>query len=744
MLTYNSYIIILVLLFCLTQVGYGQRARLYADGYGVATGGILGNSSVQNPHRAIGANATDEPVILSASGLGGSAKLQLKFLHFGKNLPTGIAVKIKAGNNTNNFNATFRRNATSSFDVDGSNESSTLPSIAGNTITITPNDLFNAVALSINTGTSNREVYHAYIEPYTLPLSLKNTSFISCGSIGINEILDYSTPDLLRYQIINTATNQPISSGHFITASGTYTIKMTDPNTNDPAKVSPTFSVIINSIPEIALSQTYIRIPINTSHAFPTATCSSCGTASWTDALLNPLTQIPARNSPATSVYTVSMNNGHCTAQKQIVVDVYDPQNECGQKERRYATIDGGTSSVTNKGGAYDGDPKTYSTLTSVSILGLIGGADQTIRWNQAIPAGTTVYVKMGVGKGLLGLASTVSLQPKNGNTNVGSSMTISSGLIDLLVGDNEIIYSFTPASTINGVTLSMSGLLSLGLTMKLYDAWYEAPTTTCPSNDVIDVLSGSAEILKGVLNAASVTVNVQNPYNAIDNDETTYAVMNSGVGVLAYAKLDVLFSSISQPGDSVFIKVQSGVEVLNLIGGFVIQRYLGSTPVGAPLDFGGTVLTLLKGSNGENIIFTVTTEPYDRISIRYGGTANVLGQLLIYNIKRKPYLYTYPDANSKITICEGEQLNIGLNRACLTYEWYEQISGGIPIHTSSYRPGIENNTPFTATSTGKRTYYIEHKRNGCHFGPSERIPLTVNVIPNPGKPHVTITNVIN
>ncbi|MDR2284649.1 MAG: hypothetical protein LBE37_15650, partial [Sphingobacterium sp.] len=82
MLTCNSYIIILVLLFCLTQVGYGQRARLYADGYGVATGGILGSSSVLNPHRAIGANSTDEPVVLSASGLGGSAKLQLKFLHF--------------------------------------------------------------------------------------------------------------------------------------------------------------------------------------------------------------------------------------------------------------------------------------------------------------------------------------------------------------------------------------------------------------------------------------------------------------------------------------------------------------------------------------------------------------------------------------------------------------------------------------------------------------------------------------
>src|SRR5690606_41204728 len=92
--------------------------------------------------------------------------------------------------------------------------------------------------------------------------------------------------------------------------------------------------------------------------------------------------------------------------------------------------------------------------------------------------------------------------------------------------------------------------------------------------------------------------------------------------------KLDVMFSSVSQPGDSVLIRVQSGVELVNLIGAFVIQRYLGNSPVGPPLDFGGTVLTLLKGENNETIIFTVTTEPYDRISIRYGGGANVLGEL--------------------------------------------------------------------------------------------------------------------
>lgn len=737
--------LIAVMLFGMIEVGYGQRARMYADGYGTETGGILGNSSVSNPHRVVGANAGNEPVLLSASGLGGNAKLQVKFLRFGQNMPSGIVIRVMV-ENTSDLNITAQQNTTGSIEVGGSEVGFSPPLTSGNIITLTPNQTFNAISLRVNAGTLGaervRNVYHAYIEPYTLPLTLKNTSFTSCGPIGISDILNFATPDLLDYEIINTTTNLPVESGQFVTISGNYHIRMTDPgSTSDPAKVSASFNVTINPVPEIELSETYIRVPINTIHPFPAVSCAGCGEPAWKDALENTQTQIPARSIPGITVYTVSVSNDNCVAQKQIIVDVYDPEQECSQKERKYATILGETLNVSNANGARDGDPSTYSTLTSIVVLGL-GGANQTIRWNDTVPIGTTVYIKMGVGAGLLGLANTVSIQQKNGSSNVGSSMTVSGGLIELLVGDNDIIYSFTTSSTINGITLSMGGLLAVGLTAKLYDAWYEVPSATCPTKDVIDILSGSEEILKGVLNAASVTVNVQNPYNAIDDDETTAAVMNSGVGVLAYAKLDVLFSSMSQPGDSVFIKVQSGVETINLLGGFVIQRYIGATPVGPPLDFGGTVLTLLKGSNGESIIFTVTTEPYDRISIRYGGTANVLGQLLIYDIKRKPYIYTYVGDNKEVNVCEGEGISVGLNQACLEYDWYESESGGNSLYTSAYREGESTNAPYVPSSIGIKTYYIQHRRNGCVFGP--RMPLVVNMTPLPGKPHLTITDVIN
>src|SRR5690606_23110294 len=108
--------------------------------------------------------------------------------------------------------------------------------------------------------------------------------------------------------------------------------------TNDPTKESPSFAVTINPVPEIELSETYIRLPINTSQAFPTVSCTGCGTPVWQDALENTHSQIPARSTAGLTAYTVNVSNGSCTAQKQIVVDVYDPDYECGQKERKYAS----------------------------------------------------------------------------------------------------------------------------------------------------------------------------------------------------------------------------------------------------------------------------------------------------------------------------------------------------------------------------------------------------------------------
>ncbi len=433
--------------------------------------------------------------------------------------------------------------------------------------------------------------------------------------------------------------------------------------------------------------------------------------------------------------HCVGQETLNCSQQKRVYAD-----NNTGVGNYVVLLNSEGDASVDNKSHAFDGNPGTYSLLTSTSILG-IGGAQQTICWGHTIPSNTTVYVKIGISAELLGLVSSITLQPKNNTNSVGSALSLGSSVVNLLAGENDIIFSFTTTNVIDRIMLKVTGAVTLNKQLKFYDAWYMASSTECPSKDVVDILSGSAELIKGVLNATSATVNVNTPWSAVDNDNDTYAEMNSGLGVAAYAKMDVVFSSLSQPGDSVFIKVQGAVETINLIGGFSIQRYMGNTAVGTPLDFGGSILSLLQGMDGHNIIFTVTTEPYDRISIRYGGVANVLGQLRIYEIQRKPFIYNHTFSEAEVHLCEGDPISVGLDISCLQYDWYDSPTGGTLKHVSTYT-GDGSPTPYIPSLIGRQMYYIQHIRNGCAFGP--RMPVAIYVLPRPGKPHLTIRNVIN
>lgn len=425
-----------------------------------------------------------------------------------------------------------------------------------------------------------------------------------------------------------------------------------------------------------------------------------------------------------------------CSQQKRVYAN-----NNAGVGNYRLLPANlGGDASVEDKSNAFDGSPDTYSLLTSTSLLG-IGGAQQTICWEQTIPSNTTVYVKIGITAELLGLVSSITLQPKNNIDNVGSALSLGGGVVNLLAGENDIIFSFTTTNVIDRIMLKVTGTLTLGKRLKFYDAWYMTSGTECSPKDVVDILAGSAELIKGVLNATSATVNVNNHWSAADNDDDTFAEMNSGLGVAAYAKMDVIFSSLSQPGDSIFIKIQSAVETVNLIGGFSIQRYMGNTAVGTPLDFDGSILSLLQGTDGHNIIFTVTTEPYDRISIRYGGVANVLGQLRVYEIQRRPFIYNHAFSEAEVYLCEGNQISVGLDISCLQYDWYDSSTGGTLKHTGIYT-GDGSPAPYIPSLLGRQIYYIQHVRNGCAFGP--RMPFAIYVLPRPGKPHLTIRNVIN
>lgn len=54
-----------------------------------------------------------------------------------------------------------------------------------------------------------------------------------------------------------------------------------------------------------------------------------------------------------------------------------------------------------------------------------------------------------------------------------------------------------------------------------------------------------------------------------------------------------------------------------------------------------------------------------------------------------------------------------------------------------------DGSNPYHPTGTlGQRIFYIQQKVNGCVVG--SRVPIKVYLMPKAGKPHLSISNVVN
>jgi len=105
-----------------------------------------------------------------------------------------------------------------------------------------------------------------------------------------------------------------------------------------------------------------------------------------------------------------------------------------------------------------------------------------------------------------------------------------------------------------------------------------------------------------------------------------------------------------------------------------------------------------------------------------------------VYEVSRSSYLGLFPEEQlkNKLTACEKVDLKNAIDEIDLvhyTYKYYTAETGGTALGSS------------IVNSSG--TYYIEavDKETNC---PSFRRLVVANVLPIPGKPHLTIQNVIN
>ncbi|MGM9477361.1 Ig-like domain-containing protein [Pedobacter sp. GSP4] len=449
---------------------------------------------------------------------------------------------------------------------------------------------------------------------------------------------------------------------------------------------------------------------------------------------------------------------------------------QCENTKRTYANFQGSIQygfkvlggslimgTISDAGNAVNGQVKYASTLGVGLGLAGLASSTQFLQFNDAgglarsIPANTPVTIKISLPTEVLSVLSGVEIGTFTGlhtipadwplfgllgpgndagytATNINPIYT-SANIAGVISGSGEMEITLTPSQIYNGIYVKVSGnLLSVALSTKLFHAYImETTTDQIDCDEVIDVLSGvQPTVIGGVLNA---TGKVTDPFNSIDNDKDSYALMDVGASVLNKIYLTAIFNKPSQPKDSVSIilgKPGGGLLDLNLLTGFIIQPYLNGAKAGNAFDNTGTFLNLrlFPGSTDKYVLTFPITDVYDRLEITTGGLAGVLGSLKVYDIKRKlakPRTLIDPIAEDTRTICEGESTTFAVNNPqdCTEYKWYDAETGGTLLHTGlTYTP--------TGLVAGDYNYYVQASRTYCVTAISERLRVKLKVNPLP------------
>ncbi|MGK9120060.1 Ig-like domain-containing protein [Olivibacter jilunii] len=546
---------------------------------------------------------------------------------------------------------------------------------------------------------------------------------------------------------IQGATQQTL----IVNEAGTYTVMVTDPNTGCASLASADLVITVNPTPEITINgNAAISAKVGEAVQIPGVTTDPTGlTPTWYDNDGNVTTNLnPTFSTPGVYTYTAVVTNGGCSASATVVITVYD-ENACPPLvERVYANTQTWsavlTGDVENPTNAVDGNPQTHATLRTLLGVAGIGSVRQNLLFAQEVEAGTPVSVKFGKELSAVGLISGVSVVGLDADGNeIGRPQNVQGGLLDLLVGDNVAEFTFVPADNsgpknYKGVRVIQAAVLSVAQNTRVYGAYVTQNSTTnnCApvvpgvKANVIDVLHGVRDIGLGALSATS---SVSNAWNAVDNDTTSFATISRAAAVLNEAFLTVAFKTQSQLNDSIRIVTEvpnDPILQLELLKGYTIQRYLGETPVGEPLDEDSGLLNLkllglLGSSQRAAIIVAPTNEPFDRVRISYGSVASVLGNTTnIYDINLKPTISPVVDPDGELKLCPGDSIELNKVDDCTVYKIFDAAEGGNELTTSD---GFRFALP-DGLAAGEYTFYVQAVRQGCEVG--ARIAITVTIKP--------------
>lgn len=425
----------------------------------------------------------------------------------------------------------------------------------------------------------------------------------------------------------------------------------------------------------------------------------------------------------------------------------------CGQDQvRKYATrqrvftgLLGGTAQ--NPTNVIDQNPRTSSTLqVALGALNLMY-TEQVVDFNPdpaatnatnspTFPAGTPITLKLSLPSEILGLATSVVIQPITGLRNaggltgwtsnsVGTSIT-DANLLALLSGAGESEITITPDVPFQGVRVRLTSALGLGISLDFFHAYVTeaGPVLDCEErNKPIDVLSGTRSAGLSLLTSLG---GVTDPYNVINGNVTDYATMAVGVGALNTIYLNTIFETASVPGQRlrVIMEDPGGLLDLGLLSSFTIQPYLRDQPAGPPLAASSPLLNLrlLPGTSKFELAYNIDEE-FDRVELRFDNTVAALTSLRVYEVSRSSRVMLIEDLDmlsDSLTNCGQVDLSKAIanyHPDHYDYRYYTVADGGTAL-------------PSSLVSTSG-TYYIEavDPVTGCA---SERVPVTATVIALP------------
>ncbi|KQM63883.1 hypothetical protein ASE74_11975 [Pedobacter sp. Leaf216] len=419
---------------------------------------------------------------------------------------------------------------------------------------------------------------------------------------------------------------------------------------------------------------------------------------------------------------------------------------------------------VTDPSNAVNGQVKDASTLSvDIGLLGLTGSATQFLEFTtdgtnttkRTIAANTPVTLKLALPKELLGLVSSFEIGsftnlhtvPANNYPGLGlgnaagydatrNPVYTSANIAGVIGGGGEIEITVTPTQAFNGIYIKISGAVaSTALSMKVFHAYImELSTGSINCDEAIDVLSGVKPTPLGGI--ANLTGSVTDPFNAIDSDPNSFALIDVGASVLNQVYLTTIFNKPSQPADSVTIILENpggGLLDLSLLTGFTIQPYLNGVVAGPAFQNTGTFLNLklLPGSTSKYALTFLVTNVYDRLEITMGGITGAFSRLRIYDIKRKlakPRTLVDPSTTDEKTVCQGQTASFSVQnaQACTEYKWYDAQTGGNLVYTGLIF------TPPATLPAGDYNYYVQASRTYCVTAVSERLRVKLKVNPLP------------